>query len=858
MKAIDRVYHQLIQDHTNEKLTTQQVADIAGLTRGVVSSYLSQLHAVGKVEKTGTRPIYWQVSVARTAFDEIVGHNGSLKSIIARCLEAIVYPPNGFPLLITGPSGVGKSFLAQIIFEEAKRLGVIDSDANLVVLNAADYANNPELLSSVLFGYKKGAFTGATSDKQGLVDQANNGYLFLDEVHRLPQSSQEKLFSLLDTGRFYPLGESEQSRFANVRFLFATTERVDQALLKTLLRRIPLQVHLPAFINRPISERIELVIHAFKQEAQRVQRPYLLSVRTVLRLIQLNRPGNVGAIQNEVKLICAAAFAKAQTDGPIEIDSDDGQTIIIDSQTTENGDSFNAFVNEVLGLNGSLRLLQTELADSLSSNAVISEQNLIVRKATRQIEALVDETLLQSTIASLKGAVNSTLVDQYGLKLPESDSYWRQCAVTLLLITVAGASEELDEPGNLMNAIHQRYPRSQYVYSKFVEKLVIDSTSPLLPLLFFPLLANNVAQIEEIHFNAILLAHGRETAASIQNVVNNLCGNYLFEAFDMPIDVSVREINQQVQQYLINQGRSQKGTIVLFDMGSLNQMFSEIRNSSDQELLLVNNLTTAMALDVGLRIQRDDGFETIAQAAQRFGEATGTQYFEGLSNQKNVIVSCMSGVGLSEEIKKMMLQTLSGKLEIITEDYKDLNTILENHDRRFFSNTQLVITTTDIQSDLDIDIINIYDIMEKTGYRRMEDLLVASGESVTGVKALMNQFVKFFSIEGVRDRLQFMNPDIVIEEVQKITERYQEYYGIELDGKIKLNLYMHLSLMIERMMLTSRTADGQVAAYQPTTPKEIEFFSVSKSIFKGIEMKYNITIEDYEISLMYQLLKPYI
>ena len=97
-------------------------------------------------------------------------------------------------------------------FEKSKvsqQEGVINKGAHFVVLNCADYANSPELLSSVLFGYKKGAFTGAYTDKIGLVDQADNGYLFLDEVHRLSRKSQEKLFVLLDSGKFYPLGENK-------------------------------------------------------------------------------------------------------------------------------------------------------------------------------------------------------------------------------------------------------------------------------------------------------------------------------------------------------------------------------------------------------------------------------------------------------------------------------------------------------------------------------------------------------------------------------------------------------------------------------------------------------------------------
>ena len=84
--------------------------------------------------------------------------------------------------------------MASLIYEYAIHKKVIDESAPFVTFNCADYANNPELLSANLFGYKKGAFTGAEKDTIGLIEAADGGYLFLDEVHRLSPEGQEKLF----------------------------------------------------------------------------------------------------------------------------------------------------------------------------------------------------------------------------------------------------------------------------------------------------------------------------------------------------------------------------------------------------------------------------------------------------------------------------------------------------------------------------------------------------------------------------------------------------------------------------------------------------------------------------------------
>ena len=88
-------------------------------------------------------------------------------------MAAVNYPPDGLPMLLTGESGVGKSFIARLIYEYALEQQTIAAGAPFVVLNCADYANNPELLSAVLLGYKKGSFTGADRDRDGLLKEAD-------------------------------------------------------------------------------------------------------------------------------------------------------------------------------------------------------------------------------------------------------------------------------------------------------------------------------------------------------------------------------------------------------------------------------------------------------------------------------------------------------------------------------------------------------------------------------------------------------------------------------------------------------------------------------------------------------------
>lgn len=90
--------------------------------------------------------------------------------------------------------------MARQLWQYAIEQGILPPEAPFTVFNCAEYANNPELLTSKLFGHAKGAFTGADRAVSGLIETSNGGVLFIDEVHRLPPEGQEKLFHFMDNG----------------------------------------------------------------------------------------------------------------------------------------------------------------------------------------------------------------------------------------------------------------------------------------------------------------------------------------------------------------------------------------------------------------------------------------------------------------------------------------------------------------------------------------------------------------------------------------------------------------------------------------------------------------------------------
>ena len=194
------------------------------------------------------------------------------------------------------------------MFDFAKKSGRIAPEAALVTYNCASYAENPQLVMSQLFGHSKGAFTGADTDKPGLVELADKSILFLDEIHRLNPEGQEKLFFLMDQGIFQRLGETKKTRHANVLLICATTESPQSSMLSTFFRRIPVQIKLPSLAERSVAERLQLVLFFFWKEAMNLKKEIRIDRKIISTFVHYDCPNNIGQLSTNIRLTCANAY----------------------------------------------------------------------------------------------------------------------------------------------------------------------------------------------------------------------------------------------------------------------------------------------------------------------------------------------------------------------------------------------------------------------------------------------------------------------------------------------------------------------------------------------------------------------
>jgi len=218
------------------------------------------------------------------------------------------------PVLISGESGTGKELVARLIHQTGHR-----QRGQFVAINCSAIPDS--LLESELFGYARGSFTGAVRDKPGLIEEANGGTFFLDEVGDLSLPLQAKLLRVLQEKELRRLGEN-RSRRIDVRFISATNRQLEAEInagrfRQDLYYRLKIMViDIPPLRRRP-EDVLVLLNHFLDFYAREMNRPRAFYTPEALELLlKYDWPGNVREVQNEIQrdLILAGGEKIIQAD----------------------------------------------------------------------------------------------------------------------------------------------------------------------------------------------------------------------------------------------------------------------------------------------------------------------------------------------------------------------------------------------------------------------------------------------------------------------------------------------------------------------------------------------------------------
>lgn len=775
-------------------------------------------------------------------FANVVGSNDSMRTQVDQAKAAILYPPNGLSCLITGPTGSGKTFFAHAMFRFAQANQVIAADKELVVFNCADYAHNPELLMAHLFGYRKGAFTGATETTDGLIQRADGGMLFMDEVHRLPPEGQEMIFYLLDHGTYNRLGETDKANKVNVRLVCATTEDPASSLLQTFVRRIPIVIKLPQFSERPIVEQLDLLKRMVAIEANRIQRSIHVKEDAVKALIGSVTYGNVGQLKSNVQLVCARAFLNYMNSSEIAITLDE-LTPDIQNGLLNLANNHRERLNELTRiLDPVLTLVPNEGAESpLITDSYELPYNLyeiIGNKAALLREEGLDKEAINHFITTdinvhLKSFYRDTgltldtekklseIIDQRIIRFAKEmfqyaqdhlDYHFQRNFVYAMSLHISSFLKriQLGESNRTLHAsiknMVEDYPQ-EFAVAQWMKQELQKEYSIKIPEVETYYLTLLLVSLKEDkvtgRVGVVIAAHGRSTATSMAEVVTTLLGVDHVRAVDMPLEmkpqVALEKIIHCVQE--VDRG---SGVILLVDMGSLTTFSEKITENTGIEVKTIDMVTTPLVLETARKTDLvETTLDEIYRSLQSFrgyaGSNATTREENGhtltLKRKKAIVAICASGEGTAQKMKEIIDKHLEKyfdvEIEVLPISVIDMDEQLGKLQQEY----EILATTGIVRPKID----SVYIPMEQFfsgDAEKVLDYLVEESESYDDSELTLEK-AKQTCVEYMMESFTFLNPQKLIEPLWKYSQSLLENNE---NYSQTINLLMHLAGMFERSL----------------------------------------------------------
>lgn len=896
----------IIEEHTkkyglveNEVFTSSYLSNVLGLSRNTASQYLNEANKKGEVIKINSRPVYFYdtdvlnkmlnthlnkfvydsindvLDAGKYGFDKLIGKNGSLSEVVNQCKAAISYPPYGLPILLLGPTGTGKSFIASLIYEYALKHDILKPDGKFITVNCSEYANNPELLTTNLFGHVKGAFTGADDDTEGLIALADEGVLFLDEVHCLKAECQEKLFQFMDKGIYHRVGDNKNWYKSNCRLVLATTENPQETLLKTLLRRIPIMVTLPALKDRPLIEKREIIYTMFKRESSRIKHDIYISNIALEAMMEFDFKANVGEIENTIKAICAKAFLNNKT-GDLEV-----RFLDLPPNLFETMKSFQ--INDYT--------VEEETMINIEDLAVIKNSSTIISFYSRVIEVFTKWQKEEETFNDLVTRINyiadnfidyiffkqkyrgyningdimlkiidkiySIIINKYSLIIPNSKikiysklflEYINHKSDAKLWISMHKKDVNL-----LEMKVSERYPRAYHIAKEVCDNVELNLDIELDQLITVVLTLSFV-DMEHNSSDGIvglILCHGYSTASSIADTANHMLGEHIFDAVDMELNISIDKIVHLVDSYLKNKAPIQE-LLLLVDMGSLEEIYEKITPLSDCNTALINHVSTAMVLESGNLIKQGKNVQEITKKIEKDFHLS-TYFLEGKKKKDAILTVCATGFGSAKRISELLIESLPKDIDLNVIPYEYHSLVTNRKDDTIFSqyNVRLIIGTLDPEVE-GIDFIAMENIVTNEETKVLINLM-ENYLSKDELSKFNDNIMKNFTLSNMVNQLTILNPEKVMEDVEDIVYELERVFNKNVTNTSKVGLYVHLSCLIERLILRQEIKD--VEGIEEISLKYKDRFTKVKEAFANIEYRYSVEIPNAEIQYILNYFK---
>lgn len=820
------------------------------------------------------------------SLDGLIGGKGSLKKQVEQAKAAVLYPPRGLNVFLVGPTGVGKTMFAEMMHQFAVQSGRLAPEAPFIIFNCADYAENPQLLISQLFGHVKGAYTGAEKDKPGLLEKADGGILLLDEVHRLPAEGQEKLFHFIDQGIYRRLGETEAGRKAAVLIIAATTEDPASYLLRTFIRRIPVVIEIPPLSKRPFEERLRLIKKFFREEAKKVNTLISITPETIHSLLLYNCTGNVGQLKADIQLLCARAFFEFKTTRQENLKikfamlSDHIKEALLSGDYRDNlqelkrntaveikirpEEDHPSLTQYYPALQYFYRQLESRLQKYISSFnlnleppfpleqvaaealqdfwAKIEVENPAGSIFPREVwEDCLEINLLEAvdaafaqTKAKLKKLPDRQLLYLFCLHVKFNlDQPARKAAVPALK-QITFTPEELEQAEVINGVLGGLLGEGQHFLDPRFTALCLK-------------INRHYGLPQEPPVGILVIAHGSSTATSMLEVAQNILNTQGGKAIDMPLDIEINAFLEEVCEAVraIDRG---KGVLMLVDMGSLLTLAEVVTKRTGIATKTMEMVSTPMVMQAlekaslpGMNLEK---LGRELESINPYYAVPALRWDRSSNFSAKILVTCITGHGTAVKLAELL-----SSLEVIREQNLEVIPVNRYEENDDFAGEHILAVVGTIDLKLPgVPFISMEEIVTGAGLAK---ICAATKRREQSIEIQMEQGFEEVVISALNRFLEFTSPLKIFHHLNYAVKYIEEQGAFKFTANIYLRFMIHCGCMVERVLRGNCLAFKK---HKSVLKANKALYVVLREGFKLLEEGFSLIIPAEEYAYVIELL----
>ena len=852
--------------------TTAEIARTLTISRNLASQYLNDLVRAGLVVKAGSRPVHYfhrrnlerllhaeltdlsftsveallsGTDDARSGFESIVGRNGSLARAIEQLRAAAKYPPHGLPVLMVGPYGSGKSYLARMMFEYSKDEGLIPSEARFVRIKCSDFGASERLLKGL---EENGAWMG----------ESCAGYLYLEDADALDEETLCRIDALLDS-RHEGDGPLPHIVFSIMRDSKGTECR-------QLVQLAPMVVSIPAYKERPLEEREELALTCLRDEGQRMGADVYISRGALRRLADAAYPDNVYGLRAAVLQCCAEAYLGCR-DNRLEIRTYQLPSSLISGGAVGYGERDDALIEVARNMESQEEARPVQLLDAMLAmydlyrSGSLSETDLLDRLSAKRRDfedyLSFEDPYIPARVAAWERLIGEVLDDvngAYSTNLSKLSARLLAREIGLQLYSSASLARWKSAHGDELEGM-LAVLKQQQGFATTVADGVADSLSSALGiepdaltrLLFALHVFATQRQVSSRRCLGVILSHGYSTATSIADAANRILHARVFEAIDMPYDQQVKDVIGPLRQ-LVERFSYCDEMALLVDMGSLEDIDRGLGPLSNMTLGLINNASTGLAVEVGAGILSGKAIADILQSAS---ELCTCRYriLEKSMRQEAVVFCSESGIDAAEKIRALVLQSFEREpsVRLIACDYQQL--VTNGCEDAVFGeyNVRAIIGTADPN-------------VSSVPYVALEDLIANEADGPVDrvlshildpkeLSSFHQNMLKNMTLRNVVESITILNPDRLFSEIELAVDKLERLTGKKIDARSTIGLYVHLCCLVERLV-----THNPIEAYADEDvfiEKNRVFIDAFRASFSDISTRYHVEVPVAEVAYVF-------